>query len=283
MSKIEGKAMFCISKHNSTLMAYKNHAYHVYKPKFQGLKPQLVNKIISSCETMLSHYSKVMVVRIDLHPQQFSADNNQISQFLDLQVEKLSKQYKCKVQYLCARERHHSETQHYHVALMLSGHKIHYPHKLLNQLKSQWERAGGTASLVDSPFNIMRRGNKPSLKNAIYRLSYFAKAFTKELNIKARTFLSNKLQPSATFDDTKDILLVNPLITFEMNQQKKKRENTDNAVNTINNRRWTTFAWFNELSHAQQLKESISSRTSSLHHIVDQLLSGSQLQHPMNR
>lgn len=268
--------MFCINKHNSILMMYKDHAYHVYKPLSQGLKPQLVEKIISSCEVMLSHYSKVMVIRIDLHPKQYSANNNLINQFLKQQANALSQQYKCKVQYLCARERHQSEIQHYHVALMLSGHKINYPHKLLSQLKSQWERAGGTASLVDNPFNIMCRGNKPSLKHAIYRLSYFAKTVTKETGIKARSFLCNKIPPAASFDDTKDTLLVDPFITAQINQRRVKAQHAESTIRKSVKPIKPAFAWFTERSHTQQLKESILTRTSSLHHLVDPLCSGSQ-------
>lgn len=275
--------MFCINKHNSTLMMYKDHAYHVYKPSSQGLKPHLVKKIISTCEIMLSHYSRVMVIRIDLHPRQYSTDNNQINQFLKQQANTLSQQYKCKVQYLCTRERHHSEIQHYHVALMLSGHKINYPHKLLNQLKSLWERAGGIASLVDNPFNIMCRGNKSSLKHAIYRLSYFAKTVTKKLDIKARSFLCNKIPPAASFDDTKDTFLVDPIITAKINQHRVKAQHIASTMRKAANPIKSTFAWFTERKHAQQLKESIRNRTSNLHHLADPLRSGSHPLYPMNR
>lgn len=269
---------FYITKHNSQLKPYKNHAFRVFKPKNKGLIPKLVKQIISSCEVMLSHYSKVFLVRIDLHPSQYSKDDKQITQFLNLQVKKLSKQYNCKVKYLCAREQHLSDIQHYHVALMLSGHKVCHSHKLLSQIKFQWEKLDCVASLVNKPFNMLKRGDMASLGHGIYRLSYLAKEFTKELNPKAGLLLNNKINPSQQFDPTDDIFLVDPLITFAKNKYKQSIEHKDLTSLTYI-KKPSNSAWYTEPTMEQQIKESISSRVLSL----DLLNNGSQQQYPMNR
>ncbi|MEM6190680.1 YagK/YfjJ domain-containing protein [Shewanella scandinavica] len=99
---------------------------------------------------MLSFYSRVLVCRIDLHPGQCSADNQLINQYLKKLTHLLTKHYDCKVLYHCAREQNTSEVEHYHVELMLSGHKINHSEKLLSQAKSMWEQhSKGTVSFVD--------------------------------------------------------------------------------------------------------------------------------------
>ncbi|MCL1143705.1 YagK/YfjJ domain-containing protein [Shewanella gaetbuli] len=269
---------FCITKHNSTLVAYKNHAYNVYKPKSKTLLPRLVTQVIASCETMLSHYSKVFSVRVDLHPQCYSADNKEICQFLTQQVKKLSKRYNCKVKYLCAREQHQSNIQHYHLALMLSGHKIQHPNKILELIQIDWEKLGGKVALVDNPFNVMLRGNKASVKHTIYRLTYLAKKATKELNGTARSLLSNKLQASAVFDDQQDILLVDPNITFRYNSRiqayraANKQASPKPIIKAKN-------AWFITQSHAVQLQQCIAARTTSLTHLSPNAYWGVTKQH----
>lgn len=259
---------FCITKHNSLLMPYKNHAFHCYKPKQKGLISRLVKQVISSCEVMLSHYSKVFLVRIDLHPNKYSIDDKEITQFFNLHVKKLSKQYNCKVKFLCAREQYLSEVQHYHIALLLSGHKVCHSYKLLSQIKFQWEQLGGTASLVDNPFNMLKRGNMASLKHGIYRLSYLAKAFTKERNPKTGLLLSNKVNPSPNFDEAVDVLLVDPLITLEKNKRRQSIQNAGSTSSFTYKKEPSKFAWYTEQTIELQIKESINSRTSSLDHLI---------------
>ncbi|UML94180.1 YagK/YfjJ domain-containing protein [Shewanella xiamenensis] len=264
------KQAFCINEHNSLLFAYKNHAYHVYKPKLKGLKKSIVNAIISDYEVMLSFYSRVLVCRIDLHPGQCSADNQLINQYLKKLTHLLTKHYDCKVLYHCAREQNTSEVEHYHVELMLSGHKINHSEKLLLLAKSMWEQhSKGTVSFVDNPFCIVLRGDKSSLKEAIYRSSYLAKEHTKELNGRAQGFLKNKLTPIKNFEPETDLMLVDPSITFEKNRRKQvfkmARKTNPNSIA----KKSSKYGWFLTPTLTQQLKECIFSRTSGLNHLLD--------------
>jgi len=91
--------MFKITDNNSILFAYQNHSYSVYKPKKGVLNKIALNRVFNLCKVMLSYYSKIFVVRIDLHPKAFSVDNKVMSLFLKMFIAKLEKQYKCKVGY----------------------------------------------------------------------------------------------------------------------------------------------------------------------------------------
>ncbi|QQX79999.1 inovirus-type Gp2 protein [Shewanella sp. KX20019] len=265
------KRFFCINQHNSSLAAYKDHAYHVFKPKQKSLNKKMVNTIISDYEIMLSHYSRVFVVRIELHPNTYSADNKVIRLFLERLITFLSGEYESKVIYHCAREQETSDLEHYHLELMLSAHKINHSNRILSLVKAMWEmHANGTVSFVDNPFCIVHRGNKTSLKHAIYRSSYLAKEHTKELNGNAKGFLSNKLPPAKTFDPTNDLMLVDPYITLEINRRKQAFEvtQTTESESRTKTSKSSKYAWFNTKPHSQRLKECIASKTTSLNHLT---------------
>lgn len=264
------KRFFCINQHNSSLAPYKGHAYHVFKPKQKSLNKKMVNTIISDYEIMLSHYSRVFVVRIELHPNTYSADNKVIRQFLERLTTFLSGEYQSKVIYHCAREQDTAKQEHYHLELMLSAHKINYSDRIQSLVEAMWEmHANGTVAFVDNPFCIVYRGDKASLKGAIYRSSYFAKEHTKELNGKACGLLRNKLPPAKNFDPTNDLMLVDPYITLEKNRRKQAFEvaQATESQPRSNTSKPSKYGWFNTLTHMQQLNECIASRTTSLNHL----------------
>jgi len=218
---------FTITRHNSLPYCYKNHCYQIHKPKHGGHIKGVLDRIFNSIEAMLSHYAKVFVVRIDLHPKGFSPDNSIMSQFLKSYIPKLERQYKCKVSYLCAREQGtESPKQHYHLALMFSGHKINHPENLLKQLKSTWEDSNaGTAAYLSDSYYMMFRGVKSSIDSVIYRLSYLAKQDTKERNRPANHLLRNTIKLNGSYQDESnhDGLLVDPFITHRDHQQAQTK------------------------------------------------------------
>jgi len=219
--------MFKITERNSSIFAYLNHFYNVYKPKKGDLNKTALNKVFRLCEIMLSYYSRVFIVRIDLHPIGFSADNKVMSIFLNKFISKLEKQYQCKVGYFCAREQNKSDKQHYHLALLLSGHKAMLPHKILTQLKNDWiQHCQGSVYFVDKPYYVIYRGDKASIDPAIYRLSYLTKNHTKEHNKPANSYLCNeiKLRKKQKDEECNERLLVDPMITHRAKQQDLEYE-----------------------------------------------------------
>lgn len=269
---------FCINSHNSAFFPYKNHAYEVYKPKTLDLDYRSLKTIIADYEIMLSHYCRVLVCRIDLHPQTASADNQAISLFLKNLASTLSSKYRTKIIFHCAREQDCADKEHYHLELMLSGHRVQHSSKLLSIVKNMWKEQG-TVAFVDKPYCIIRRGDKASIKAALYRSSYLAKEHTKKLNGKVKGFISNKLKPSARFDISTDLMLVDPHITFEQKRRKQFYKANPPATPSTNPKAATKtkYGWFVTLNHSQQLKECIASRTSSLSHLLD----ATELEHAM--
>ncbi|MEZ9140003.1 MULTISPECIES: inovirus-type Gp2 protein [unclassified Shewanella] len=213
---------FIITKNNSLPYAYKNHCYRIYKPKVKNHLKNALNRAFELCETMLSHYKKVFVVRVDLHPKKYSPTNKNIGLYLQSEKVKLQKLYKCKVEYFCAREQVDSHKEHYHVVLMLSGHKIQHPSKLVSNMSESWEKyCGGNLAKVKHAFSTMVRGNKSSIDPVIYRISYLTKQYSKELNHSVRNFINSRLKPKLEIDKNCDLLLVNPQITYTKNNSKR--------------------------------------------------------------
>ncbi|MGL4613053.1 MAG: YagK/YfjJ domain-containing protein [Shewanella sp.] len=272
--KKTGHRVFCINERNSSLYAYKNHAYHVYRPKQQGLIQSAMNTIIADYEIMLSHYARVFIARIDLHPRRYCADNTQVQEYLNQLVKRIEQHYKTKVIFHCAREQDTSDREHYHLAIMVSGHRVNHHSKLLAMAESLWKRlTNGTVASVDNPYCKVCRGNKASLKAAIYRSSYLAKKHTKERNGKTKGFLHNKLNASKKLEPSSDLMLVDPHITFSQKQRAQQhkqaagaKQATPSPANTPQAKR-RQYSWFTQLSHAQQLKECIASRSNSLTHL----------------
>lgn len=212
---------FIITKHNSLTYVYKNHCYQIYKPKVKNHLKNALNRVFILCETMLSHYQRVFVVRVDLHPRQYSPTNKGIGLYLQAEKAKLQKLYNCKVAYFCTREQVSSSIEHYHVVFMLSGHKIQHPSRLVDSLSISWQEfSGGTLRKVKRSYGTMTRGNKASIDPIIYRISYLTKEHSKELNGIAKNFISSRLKPKLAIHKHNELLLVDPQTTFAKNYKK---------------------------------------------------------------
>ena len=187
---------FLITPNNSELLPFKDHSYLVYKTD-QGLNKKAFNRLMTLTEIKLSYYARVAIIRIDLHPPSFTPDNKIITSFLTKQIKKFEKEYCCLVSYYYTREKNKSDKQHYHLALFFSGHQVNSPHNISQEIKKNWiAHSQGSIHFVEKPFYMIERGNKLSLKQAIYRLSYLVKNKTKENPIKVFDEAINKIRPN---------------------------------------------------------------------------------------
>lgn len=212
---------FLITPNNSELIPFKDHSYFVYKTD-KGLNKKAFDRLMVLTEIKLSYYSRVAVLRIDLHPPSFTADNKVITSFLTKQVKAFEKKYSCLVSYYFAREQNTADKQHYHLALFFSGHQVNTPHNISQEIKKNWiAHSQGSIHFVEKPFYMIERGNKRSLKQAIYRLSYLVKNKTKENNGQIKSYGSSRLKYKNGVPDN-DILLVDPEITYRNRQLQTK-------------------------------------------------------------
>lgn len=188
---------FDITENNSQLYIYNEHSWQIYKDSYQSrCSKRILKKSFELIESMLARYSRVVMVRIDLKPSNYNADNTQIKRFLHSLRIALTEQYQSTVGYLCAREQNTSSKEHYHLAVFISGHKLQHPAALQRKISERWQReTQGSHFLVEHPYYTLRRGDKESIHPAIYRLSYLAKSETKQLNPQATSYLCSGIMP----------------------------------------------------------------------------------------
>ena len=88
-----------------------------------GLISHAVKSMIGQVDAMLSHHSKVHVIRFDLRMYEH-ADNNYIMTIFNRKLHKwLKRKYKLsRVGYIWCRELETAKQQHYHYALIIDSH-----------------------------------------------------------------------------------------------------------------------------------------------------------------
>ena len=165
---------------NTADFIYSNMVWSIMDFK-DGINTMLMNKIIEQLSVSLSHYSKVLAIRLDFHSQIETDTNQSISALFKQLITKLKRRYQCKIGYVWVREQgEESNKPHYHTALILNGHKVYHPSRIIKQLMADIElNPYMTCYVPENCYYQVQRNNLESQQALIYRLSYLAKNNTK--------------------------------------------------------------------------------------------------------
>lgn len=195
-----------MKKYQSTcpFFRYEDEIYEVNAGGGMPIFSHQMRKMIEQLEYMLTYHRKVLVLVFNLHLPTggYTADNKVIARLFSKVRYGLSKLYGMKrLGYAWCREIMRSDVQHYHVALMLNGSKIQFPHKLLNWLGDWWRNSskGGFLYIPKNCYYMLHRNDEMNTKaDIIYRLSYLAKVNTKQTR-KGRTndYGTSQLKPKS--------------------------------------------------------------------------------------
>ena len=117
------------------------------------------------------------MVRIDLHVSEYSGANEKVSKMIRRLEERLKEQYgMTDVGHIWVREMEKAKRQHYHLALMLNGHKLRHPKKLIAWIEKYWtDRNEPKPYTPRACYTMVKRGEQETYSKAFYRLSYLAK------------------------------------------------------------------------------------------------------------
>ena len=171
MKKIIKSRAIKISTHDLNLPASKSGLGH-YLPQLE--------QTVGQMDAMLSHHSKVLVVRTDLHLYVGSDDNKPMSDFIRRLRKKLSSMGHKHFGYIWCREQNVSDVQHYHLAVMVDGNKMRHPHHLIGLIEYFWETWGHVKPYVpQNCYSLIKRGDDEAFQKVFDRLSYLAKVATK--------------------------------------------------------------------------------------------------------
>ncbi len=151
----------------------------------QGYFGHILQKIYEQLKAMMSHHSKVIVIRYDFRLYDFTKCNEVMTQFRRKLKRRLKPHYNLKrIGYVWVREwnkeKGEARAQHYHCAIMLDGNQVDYPSKLNEIVRDIWERLNqASVYYPKNQFYVIKRGDTGTLAAARLRLSYLAKVHTK--------------------------------------------------------------------------------------------------------
>lgn len=182
---------------------FKNRLYNIFHSK-QGVNTAILQKGFEQIDVMQSYHSKVCMVFLELHLKYFSEHNAVMSVLISELKAYIKNKYNSRIGYLWVRERSKAKAQHYHLAVMVDGHKCNNGWSIQQFVNDIWRKQNdnGTTYYVTRPtYNILRNDNTEA-NAARVRLSYFAKNRTKEQDLSCNCFSSSriKLNPKAKFE-----------------------------------------------------------------------------------
>ncbi len=145
--------------------------------KKYSLYIEQLKKIIEQFEIGLAKWSRVFVLRFDLHIPYETKDNKQMTGFRKRLFQKLKREYGFdSIGFCWAREYHRKgKGQPYHWAIWLDGNKIRHSSRINEMIKKAWEKPTGGYHVptIKKPFYFVN--SEEIAQDAIYRLSYLAK------------------------------------------------------------------------------------------------------------
>lgn len=182
-------------------------AYYLYKNKQQlifhrktGIRKEILEQGFKQLDIMMDHYSKVSVILLQLHQDHFTADNVILTQFLVRLKKQIKKKYRCQIGYLWVREQNYADGQHYHLAIMVNGHKCNNAYAIGKMCEEVWEGPTDTNFSYRVRNRIYRieryKNNDHELRAARMRMSYMAKNDSKHFEKYTNCFGVSRLKPS---------------------------------------------------------------------------------------
>jgi len=146
--------------------------------KKSGVYMSMLEPIIGQLEAMLSHHSKIHILRFDFHQPIYSNTNEKMTVFNRRLFKWLKRNYRLnRIGFAWVREKEKAKQQHYHYVLMIDGHKVQYSDLIQKKVIKIWTEItdGNTCWIPKHPFYNVARNDSDSLQEAVYRISYLAK------------------------------------------------------------------------------------------------------------
>ncbi|EGR0550174.1 inovirus Gp2 family protein [Vibrio cholerae] len=153
-------------------------SYQLIFYKKTGVIKKILLKAFQQIDAMISHYSKVTVVLLQLHQATPSRTSNPLTNMLSKLKAKLKAHYGCKVGYFWVREQNNALSQHYHMAVMVNGHKCQSSKLIDLATQAYWENLNPdnfSFKVRNRIYRIRNDDGGHELRAVRMRLSYMAK------------------------------------------------------------------------------------------------------------
>ena len=165
-------------KTNSTSFIYENTSYPIntHNGKYESYN-NILDKGINQLITMVNKHCKVLVIRLDVHIPEHTKLNTNIGLFVDYLKRFIQRTYSTKhVGYIWVRETEKAKKQHYHLCVYVDGNKVRTSYKIVQWAEQYLQSKNMTLYRPDNTFMMVHRNDKLSIDDAVYRMSYLAKA-----------------------------------------------------------------------------------------------------------
>lgn len=170
-------------------MQKTNQAFHNYNGERYPINThkgeyycysEILEAGIRELNSMLFWHSKVLAIRLDVHANENTKLNSNISLFVDNLKKFIMRTYSTKrVGYVWVRETSTSKNQHYHLHIFVDGNKVQTSYKINNFVKRYFDGKRSTYHFPKNCYKMTYRENKESIDEVINRFSYLAKVNTK--------------------------------------------------------------------------------------------------------
>ena len=144
-----------------------------------GLLRKPLERMIEQVGAMLSIYSKVHLLRFDLRTYSYSETNQLMTKFNRIFHRWITRTYGIKnnrIGFIWCREIETAKQQHYHYVLILDGHSVRHPIRLLDKAQDIWNnQLNGSEFTPKNCYYNLKRDEYNTIQPAIYRISYLAK------------------------------------------------------------------------------------------------------------
>jgi hypothetical protein len=175
---------------------YRDEAWPI-NVRHGGIYTEDLKAIINQMMAMLSYDTKLFVCRFDLRQRHATDDSSHLSTFIEALKARLKREYGFRhIGHAWCREKVSSQAQHYHLALMLEGHKIRTTYGMGKFVTEEWIKAGGSTIHRANYHNVTLKSE--NLMDAVQHLSYLAKVEGKEgIPSQYKAFSPSRLKPRA--------------------------------------------------------------------------------------
>lgn len=185
------------SKKHLAYFNYESENHLIFYRKTGVIKKILVSAL-NQLKSMMSYYSKVTLVLLQLHQIVPSHNNKSITALMSRLKAKLQEHYKCRVGFIWVREQCSSDTPHYHVVVMLNGQKCQSSTLVDFLTKVVWQKIHpeNFSFRIRNRIYRVRKNDINELRAARLRLSYMAKSDSKtQFHSYTKRFGCSRLHP----------------------------------------------------------------------------------------
>ena len=208
-------------KESTTETTFNHHPIMTDKEKGLSCSQKILNEIDRQFEHAEKTKSKIFFMRYDIRfPKEYGQANNNVFRNFQSKFMKNLSRKGLKPQYVAVREQSKEKHQHYHVALLLDGHKTQSIHNHIETAERLWdstlglpERENGYGLIDDCTTNrngekqvngVMLRQDDPEREQkkdeCFRRASYLAKINTKGYAPKGQRELFSSRIPQKVTD-----------------------------------------------------------------------------------